>query len=110
MKYHQQLVELDLKVQMYEEGENSSSYFYNLERKNGQDKTWTSIKLQDGTYTSDISMILNEQRRFYKQLYTSEGCDEFSGNELLDKIENKLTNEEKDNIEGDIKENEIKSH
>ena len=80
----------------------SSSYFSNLYNlKNGQDKTWTSIKLQNGKYTSDISMISNEQTPFYKHLYTSEGCDESSGNALFDKQENKLSKEEKSNIEDD---------
>ena len=52
----------------------------------------------------------NEQKRFYKQLYTSEGCDESSDNELLDKIENKLSNEETNNIEGEKVINSFKSN
>ena len=48
-------------IKIYEEGEKSSKFF-NTEKKNESQKIWTRIKCQDGTYSSNINVILNEQK------------------------------------------------
>ena len=61
----------------------SSKVFFNTEKKSASNKIWTKIKCQDGTYSSNINVILNEQNSFYKTLFTSEGSDERESNSLL---------------------------
>jgi hypothetical protein len=38
------------KVNVYEKGEKSTKYFFNLEKKNGQEKLWSKIKTEDVGY------------------------------------------------------------
>ena len=59
------------RIKTYEEGEKSSKFFFNTEKKNASQKIWNKIKCQDGTYSSNINVILNEQKQFYKHLFTS---------------------------------------
>ena len=109
-KYYNQSAEANRirsRVQMFEEDEKSSSYFYNIEIKNGQDKSWTCIKLPDGTYSNNLDIIIKEQTRFYKHLYTSEGWDEQEGNKLIGNIEHVLSETEKSKIENEIQKEEI---
>ena len=56
------------RIKIYEEGEKSSKFFFNTEKKNAAQKVWIRIKCQDGTYSSDINVILNEQKQFYKKI------------------------------------------
>jgi hypothetical protein len=44
-----------------EKGEQSTKYFFNLERKNGQIKLWQKIRGLDGNLKYDIDEILDEQ-------------------------------------------------
>ena len=46
----------------------------------------------DGSYSSNISEILNDRKMFYKMLFTSEGSNEPEAYTLLDKV---LNEEEK---------------
>ena len=60
--YSKQLdaVKIRSRVQYYEEGEKSTRYFYNLERKNISNKMWSKIKCNDGSFKTDINSILNK--------------------------------------------------
>jgi hypothetical protein len=40
---------LRAKVDWYEKGEQSTKYFFNIERKNGQNKLWQKIRGLDGS-------------------------------------------------------------
>ena len=62
------------------------SSFLTLKRKNAAQKVWIRIKCQDGTYSSDINVILNEQKQFYKKLFTSEGSDQQEANIILENL------------------------
>ena len=65
------------RIKTYEEGEKSSIFFLIRKRKTRLTKLiWTKLKCQDGTYSSNINVILKEQKSFYKTLFTSEGSDE----------------------------------
>ena len=48
---------LRAKVDWYEKGEQSTKYFFNLERKNGQNKLWQKIRGLDGNLKYDIDEI-----------------------------------------------------
>ena len=58
------------KVRWYEQGEKSTKYFYNLEKRNHQKKTMKKLNV-NGIITEDPKKILEEQRNFYEDLYTS---------------------------------------
>ena len=59
--------------------EQSSKYFFQLEKSKGQEKLWEEIKCEDGTYKFYIHSILNEQIKFYEKLFKTEGWDEERG-------------------------------
>ena len=91
-----------------EEGEKSTRYFFNLEKKRGQEKLWYRIKMTDGNYKYDIDSIMNEQVDFYSKLFQSEGWDEnYSAHELTRYIVNKLDKNEKEKLDEDINLDEI---
>ncbi|VDI01294.1 Hypothetical predicted protein, partial [Mytilus galloprovincialis] len=65
-----------------EDGEKSTKYFFNLEKKNGQNKLWQRVKTENGEYKCDIDSILNEQVKFYTKLFATEGWDKTAGEQL----------------------------
>jgi hypothetical protein len=90
-----------------EEGEKSTRYFFNLEKKRGQEKLWYRNKTTDGNYKYDIDSIMNEQVDFYSKLFQSEGWDENIAHELTRYIVNKLDKNEKEKLDEDIDLDEI---
>ena len=54
------------RIKYYEEGEKSTKYFLNMEKRNIKNKTWNKIKCADGTYKTDIKSIIKEQTTFYQ--------------------------------------------
>ena len=52
------------KIKWTEEGEKSTRYFFDIEKKCGQDKLWNRIKTSEGHYKYDIDSIINEQVKF----------------------------------------------
>ena len=95
------------RIKCFEEGEKSSAYFFNTEKKNASDKIWTKIKCQDGSYSSNINVILKEQKLFYNALFTSEGTDETEAQSLLNNVDKVLNEEEKQECDAEITEQEI---
>jgi len=59
------------RVQNYEEGERNTKYFYNLEKTNNKNKTITNLITDRGKIEGNDN-ILNEEVRYYKQLYSSQ--------------------------------------
>ena len=57
------------KAQEIEEGERGTKYFLNLEKRNAKIKNITKLKLEDNSTITDPKQILNEQRKFYANLY-----------------------------------------
>jgi hypothetical protein len=53
-----------------EEGERSTRYFFELEKKQGENKMWNRIKNTEGKYKYDIDSIIDEQIAFYSKLFT----------------------------------------
>jgi flagellar biosynthesis GTPase FlhF len=64
---------LRAKVDWYEKGEQSTKYFFNLERKNGQNKFWQKIRSLDGNLKYDIDEILDEQINVYANYFQQKG-------------------------------------
>ena len=90
-----------------EEGERSSKYFYNLEKRNFNSKTLQCIKKNE-TIISDNSSILNELQVFYKCLYTSRFHDEEHNCDYFDDLERpQLDEDEKAALEQPISESEV---
>ena len=58
------------KIKYYEEGEKSTKYFLNLERVRYCNKTITVLLKEDNTITKCQKEILNEQHKFYRNLYS----------------------------------------
>ena len=82
-----------------QEGELSTKYFLGLERTKYKNKMLKEVIRNDGSITRDEKEILNEQRKFYKKLYTADP-------EVLFTFKNlegiKHSDEEKKNINKDF--------
>ena len=87
------------KVQYLEEGEKSSRYFFQLEKTRGKSKLFDRVENEEGKIVNSIEDILDAQVKFYEKLYqegeTSENDQEF----FIDKIEKKLSIEDKDELD-----------
>ena len=59
-------------VKWYEEGEKNTRYFLGLEKQRSNGKVCDSILLDDGRITNNLPEIMNEQHRFYSELYKSD--------------------------------------
>ena len=75
-------------------GNNQLNIFFNLERKNGQNKLWQKIRGLDGNLRYDIDEILDEQIHFYANLFSTEGWDNNVAEELVTHMDRKLTCDE----------------
>ena len=60
------------RARWYREGEKNSRYYFNLEKRNYNQKVMTRIYNNDRKLLSKQKDILQEQHRFYKELYTAD--------------------------------------
>ena len=60
------------KIRWIEHGEKPTKYFSNMERNNYNKKTITELTFAEGGMISEDNDILEEIRRFYENLYTTE--------------------------------------
>ena len=97
------------KANFIEKNEKSSKYFFSLEKQRGKQKLWSKIKCENGDIKFDITSILNEQVKFYKTLFTSEGIDLDSAHVLLSNIETKVNPEKARDLELNLSEKEIET-
>ena len=99
------------RARWHEHGERSTKYFLNLEKRNNVKKHIRKL-LVSGAITTDPFKILDEQKRFYHNLYKSQliGIDSNNGEFFLNNLNiPKLSEEQKQSCEGDISPEEIKS-
>ena len=61
-------------IQYYEEGEKSSKFFFNLEKRNYINKVITKVNLE-GNIVSEPNLVIKEMRKYYKNLYSSKLSD-----------------------------------
>ncbi|KAL9962045.1 hypothetical protein ACROYT_G031110 [Oculina patagonica] len=59
------------RARWHEQGERNNKYFYGLEKRNYSRKLVTKLKLNDGSFTTSQFDILEEQKKFYENLYKS---------------------------------------
>jgi len=59
------------KIQNYEDGEKSTKYFYNLEKRNHENKNIKILVNDEGIELNSLSEIMKEEVKFYKSLYAS---------------------------------------
>jgi hypothetical protein len=95
------------RAQWVDEGEKPTKYFCGLESKNYTSKIIPKVEKDNGEIVTDQKEILKEVQYFYENLYKNK--DEDKGCSLKDIVEGlkgasirKLTEEEKDNLEGEI--------
>ncbi len=55
-----------------EEGEKSTKYFFNLEKRNHASKNVIRLRLADNSIITDQNEILKEEKKFYDKLLTTE--------------------------------------
>ena len=93
-----------------EEGERPTKYFFNLEKKNISNSTIKELKTKEGVCVSSNKEILDEQYKFYDQLYEADNIAEENIQSYLSKINdlNILKEHEAKLLEGEITENECK--
>jgi len=99
-----------------EEGERSSKYFCNLEKRSCEKKSINRIRIADQTVITDKKHILEEIENYYSTLYkyssVNGNCNDFNDdvtiNNFLDSLEMpKLSNDEKNNLDQPLSKNEV---
>ena len=99
------------KCRWIENGERPTKYFFNLEKRNFNKKTIGELRLQDGSTTKNEKLILNHIEAFYKDLlksqipFNDDTYDNFVQNLQLPK----LSDDERDKLEGPLKFDECKN-
>ena len=89
------------------EGEKSSRYFCNLEKRNYVDKTIQKLTGDDGTEIDNLPDIISEQKQYYEKLYSSKNTkiEEIHKNNFMQNDNpfiQKLNDGERDAMEQDI--------
>ena len=59
------------KAQYYETGERNSKYFFGLEKRNAKSKAMTCVIIENKQRINNPKQVLQEQRKFFKDLYTT---------------------------------------
>ena len=97
------------KANFFEKNEKSSKYFFSLEKQRGKQKLWSKIKCSNGDVKFDITSILSEQVKFYKNLFTSEWINADSANVPLTNLETKVDPETARGLKLPLNEKEIET-
>ena len=84
-----------------------TKYFFNLEKKCGQDKLIKAVKDPADRLVSDMADILNETKRFYENLYAAEETDPNAQEEMLPHVDKTLTPEQNEALAAKISKQEI---
>ena len=94
------------RLQWWEEGEKSSKFFHNLEKRNAKNKAWDKILDEKGKLIYGTKNVQDRQVRFYKDLFTSQKVNPDHSYFLGKKI-SQLSKKSKENLEKEIKKEEI---
>ena len=94
------------------EGERSTKYFCNLEKRHFTEKTIPKLILDDNSEITDQNSILKEQKNFYQNLYASRNTviDDVHIDTFFDENNpfiSKLTQDESDLLEGKLNLKEV---
>ena len=85
-----------------EEGETSSAFFCRLEKKRSNERWFSAIRKDDGTYASSLPEIMTSWEIFYENLFSSTYTDPNVCLNMLCCLESSLTAEDSDLCEGPI--------
>ena len=98
------------RARWHELEEKSTSYFLNLENRNFINKSIQELKIENGNIITDAKEILEEQKNFYKNLYSKkeDSDDSITIDEALQDCNYSILSQfEKESIEGEITYDEI---
>ena len=98
------------KCRWVEHGERPTKYFFNLEKRNYKKKTISELRLQDDSTTNNGNVVLDQIETYFKNLYTSDytySSEEWDAFTFDLKIP-KLSDEDRDNLEGPLSYDECK--
>ena len=87
------------KAEWHTLAESNSKRFFGLEKAKYNNKMINLIKCQDGTISDDPSIILNTQKKFYKELYQEDQTVKFK---LTNNTEHKISQSERETLDQDI--------
>ena len=90
------------RIKWFEEGEQSSKFFFDLETHRGKSKLITKIKDKTGKIVTDTAGILKSHVDFYEELYKSEGADVNAQDFLLNKLDIEVSENSKNACDGFI--------
>ena len=91
------------RARWYEYGEKNNKYFLNLEKVNYRRKYISSLITHNGTRINDPKEILKEERKFFKELYSSRNVDPNSEDfSVFFNVDFQLTEEMASTCEGEI--------
>ena len=93
------------KSKWIEENEKPSQFFFQKEKR-GRRKTCRALNTSTGLRVTDQEDIMQEQVRFYKDLYNRVPTDTAAQERLLNLIDRQLTEEERNSCEGPLSESE----
>lgn len=93
------------RAKWFEEGEKPTRYFFGLEKSRQKNNTINRLKKEDTTLTNDIE-ILEEAKNFYQKLYNTEQTNLTDQEWILQQLEKKLTETDKEFCEGPMTEKE----
>ena len=87
-----------------EQGERNTKYFFSLEKRNYTKKNMTKLYREDGSEISEQKHILEEQRKFYEELYKGDDSVKF---DISNDTGVRLSAEIKEKLEEDISKEEM---
>ena len=96
-------------VQWAEEGEAPTAYFYNLERKRGQQRLFAAIKTLSGRVVRSVLLIARAWVSFYVALFTAQSLDSGQQDFFLNQLTQLLTPAERRLCEGELTLTECKA-
>ena len=73
------------KAKWYMEAEQNSKYFFQLEKNRSNSKTCASLFNSEGKLITEQTEILNQQRKYYQDLYTSDEQIQFELEDIISK-------------------------
>ena len=94
------------RIQWWEEGERSTKFFHNLEKRNGKNKLWDKILDKDGNTLCGLENIQKTQVEFYKELYHTQNLQNDDGY-FLEHVNASLSESSKAHLDSIITKEEI---
>ena len=90
------------RTKWFEEGEKSSQYFHNLEKKHAKDKAWSCIFYEDGNTVYGTNNVMSQQVKYYKKIYKSEDVSSEKQDMFLDTVTKTLSEDSQNFVNNDI--------